>query len=227
MVALNARQTFSSRAVHSNQIGCHQRLNDIVNKHIQCRYQKPIREHNQRVFEQIKSLHGRNLSTPLIMDSGCGTGMSTIKLARQNPNHIIIGIDQSEKRLTKEKIEVPNNCYFFRANSEDIWRLCVEQGVVFEAHYILYPNPWPKAAHFQRRWHGHPVFPYLSALAPKTIVRSNWLTYLEEFQLAWALLTQSTPRLDKLQVKDPLTLFERKYAGSGQTLFQLIAVSKM
>ena len=33
-----------------------------------------------------------------------------------------------------------------------------------EQHYLLYPNPWPKAKHLQRRVHGHGSFPLLLQL---------------------------------------------------------------
>lgn len=42
-------------------------------------------------------------SLPVILDSGCGTGRSTKILARIHPHHLIIGVDRSFVRLTKEK----------------------------------------------------------------------------------------------------------------------------
>jgi tRNA G46 methylase TrmB len=42
-------------------------------------------------------------SVPIILDSGCGTGRSTKILARTHPNHLVIGVDRSFVRLTKEK----------------------------------------------------------------------------------------------------------------------------
>lgn len=93
--------------------------------------------------------------------------------------------------------------------------------ITFQSHYILYPNPWPKAVHLIRRWYGHPVFPYLKLLAKETYIRSNWQTYLEEFQIAWQLLTNRTGDLEELSVTTPLTLFEKKYQFSQQKLYQL------
>ena len=53
-----------------------------------------------------------------------------------------------------------------------------------KSHYILYPNPYPKAKHLGRRWYGHPVFPYLLALGGVIRVRSNWEVYCQEMKLA-------------------------------------------
>src|SRR5699024_12751153 len=54
------------------------------------------------------------------------------------------------------------------------WRL--------EKHYVLYPNPWPKAAHLGRRWHGHPAWRELLLLRGEMVCRSNWRLYLDEMQ---------------------------------------------
>jgi tRNA G46 methylase TrmB len=48
--------------------------------------------------------HNHNvLKLPIILDSGCGTGRSSIRLGTIYPNHIIIGIDRSIVRLQKGK----------------------------------------------------------------------------------------------------------------------------
>jgi hypothetical protein len=50
---------------------------------------------------------------------------------------------------------------FVRADLVDYWRLLAEAGIGLARHYILYPNPWPKIGHLARRWHAHPVFPFV------------------------------------------------------------------
>ena len=41
---------------------------------------------------------------PIILDSGCGTAKSTIRLGLQYPDAIVLGIDRSLLRLTKNKL---------------------------------------------------------------------------------------------------------------------------
>ena len=54
----------------------------------------------------------------------------------------------------------PKNCLLLRANMIDFWLLVAHQSDWhITAHYILYPNPFPKSKHLRRRWHGHPVYP--------------------------------------------------------------------
>jgi tRNA (guanine-N7-)-methyltransferase len=219
----------NSKSVTSNQQGIHQRLTETVNRHIQSAYKKPYQQHNIEAFGQLQ----QKLNSPpkaaqypqgLIFDSCCGTGLSSITLAEQNPNALIVGVDQSFARLNKNTPEqiIPDNCLLLQANCEDIWRMCIEHKIHFEKHYILYPNPWPKSSHLKRRWHGHPVFPVLKDLAKQTIVRSNWPLYLEEFAQSWCLLTDNQHRVKQLIIEKPLTLFEKKYWLSGQTLFELV-----
>jgi tRNA G46 methylase TrmB len=47
------------------------------------------------------SLAGWDGKAPLILDAGCGVGHSTIQLAREFPDHWVIGVDQSEDRLSR------------------------------------------------------------------------------------------------------------------------------
>ena len=224
---MSNKHSFCSRAVDSNQRGIHEKLDKIILKHIKSHYQKPIQAHNQQAFDSLLEIIHHNSHQGLILDSCCGTGLSTLQLAQKYPNKLIIGVDQSEKRLNKqnEGIQVPDNCIWLRANCEDIWRLCVSQQIKFEQHYILYPNPWPKSDHLKRRWHGHPVFPVLQQLSPTTELRSNWQTYLLEFSRAWQLLTEKAFEVVEFEFDTPMTLFEKKYAGSGQKLYRLICES--
>jgi tRNA (guanine-N7-)-methyltransferase len=91
----------------------------------------------------------------------------------------VIGVDQSEDRLTRKKpypdALMPTNpsC---AADLVDYWRLMAEAGIRLARHYILYPNPWPKIGHLARRWHAHPVFPF-APLGGRLECRSNWNIY--------------------------------------------------
>lgn len=162
----------------------------------------------------------------MILDSCCGTGMSTRLLAESHPSSLIIGVDQSSHRLEKFSGERLDNSVLLQANCEDVWRLCVENNIAFDEHYILYPNPYPKSVHLKRRWHGHPVFPFLKPLAKKTILRSNWKLYLDEFAYAWDVLTGKYFEVTEVDTRNPMTLFEKKYSASGQKLYELVVYSE-
>lgn len=212
---------FTSRRIESNQDGPHKRLIETVTKHITTNYRQPLRQHNIDAFNRLQARITQHSNTRLILDSCCGTGMSTRILAETHTQHLVVGIDQSAHRLSKNGGTAPVNCFFLQANCEDIWRLCVTHDMHFEHHYILYPNPYPKAVHLKRRWHGHPVFPVLADLSDKLTLRSNWLTYLDEFRLSWEALTGRLYDTEKIDAVAPLTLFEKKYSIGKQHLFEL------
>ena len=213
-----------SRSVSSNQDGVHNNLEGLVLKHIKSKYQKPYQKHNEQAFEQFSMRIQDGGFSKLILDSCCGTAMSSVQLSHQNPDALIVGIDQSIHRLNKQGSAdvLPENCLLLQTNCEDFWRLCAENEIKFDEHYILYPNPWPKSNHLKRRWHGHPVFPVLKDISSTLELRSNWSVYLAEFARAWQLLTGKEYSVKSLNYQAPLTLFEKKYHQSQQDLFQLV-----
>ena len=66
-----------------------------------------IKQHTQEAYEEAKdfvnSFYGPLHSGPqlVILDSGCGVGLSSFNLGKQFPDTPVIGIDRSENRLTR------------------------------------------------------------------------------------------------------------------------------
>ena len=160
---------------------------------------------------------------PVILDSCCGVGQSTRLLAERNPDALVIGIDKSAHRINRnvEQTYDGDNYHLIRADLNDFYRLVKTANWPVKKHYILYPNPWPKSKHVQRRWHGSAVFPTLISIGNQIILRSNWRLYLEEFQLA-ADIAGLVGNIMEVSDNEPLTPFEAKYQASGQQCWQLI-----
>lgn len=213
----------NSRIPASAQQGIHENLAARLERHIEAPFRKPYADYNRAAFSE--SLAGWDGRAPLILDAGCGVGHSTIELARRNPAHWVIGVDQSEDRLTRRKpypeALLPGNMVFVRADLVDYWRLLEEAGLHLARHYLLYPNPWPKIGHLARRWPAHPVFPTLPRLGGVLECRSNWRVYIEEFTFALGRVTGREAAWEAFEAKTPLTPFERKYRDSGQPLYRL------
>ncbi|MBR0564618.1 methyltransferase domain-containing protein [Azoarcus sp. L1K30] len=208
----------------SAQQGVHDRLTERVARHLAEPFLKPIADYNREAY--VASLAGWDRRAPLILDAGCGVGHSTIQLARTYPDHWVIGIDQSQDRLSRRKpypdALLPKNMVFARADLVDYWRLMYADGLRLARHYILYPNPWPKIGHLSRRWHAHPVFPFIPKLGGVLECRSNWQVYIEEFAVALGQVLTRTVTWETFEAVVPLTPFERKYRDSGQTLYRLV-----
>lgn len=220
-------QRAESRSITNAQSGLHKNLVKLVKKHLASNYQKPISDHTQLAFDRIKSHVDDSIKggMPLILDSCCGTAMSTRIIAVENPNALVIGIDRSASRLTKEyNNNLPDNALLVQAECADFWLLAKQAGWKIHSHSILYPNPYPKAKHLKRRWHGHPSFPLLLSLGGKLELRTNWKVYAEEFCEALRVAKEdkkSCTGVETFKSERPLTLFEKKYQESGQELYRV------
>ena len=214
-----------SLRVESNQDGLHPDLDWTVCRHREHPHRRPLAKHTLEAFANTQEwlLHH---PMPLILDSGCGVGESSRKIALQFPDHAVIGIDKSDLRLQKgernESLATPENLFLVRADLIDFWQLALVAGWKLSRHYVLYPNPWPKSRHLMRRFHGHPVFPTLLALGGLLELRTNWDVYALEFSRAIGISTGYAPAVLPLEPElDDLTPFERKYRASGHDLWYL------
>ena len=191
---------------------------------------RPIAKHTAAAF-QTASEFARSRNAPLIIDAGCGTGRSTLKLAARYPDRSVIGVDRSEARLSKSH-NVPANALLLRAELGDFWRLLNDTpDLTVEETFLLYPNPYPKTKMLKQRFQGHASLPsLLHACGRRLTIRASWRTYLEEFRLAASRAGELGIRPDLASkgpyelssIQDPLTLFERKYAAAGVPVYELI-----
>lgn len=260
-----------ARSVGSNQESIHKDLDKIVRKYARTQFMRPVAHHTQEAFAQAEAFiqeRGAEFfaqteafvsknaivkaptecaqinaaQVPVVIDSGCGTGESTIHLARRFPDCIVIGIDKSCARLDKAGnsiqlggAEVPRNALWLRAELLDFWKLVFEAKWNVRYHSVFYPNPWPKQAECTRRFHMHPIFPTMISIAPVTELRTNWEIYAQEFKAAAEILREESAtrlelshlknietELSAFTAKSPETAFERKYAAAGQPLWRVI-----
>lgn len=210
-----------SRSITTNQTGLNENLQRRVARALSHPLRKPLAEHTRRAFDSAECWLASQHS-PLIIDAGCGVGVSTRQLARHYPNHAVIGIDRSADRLSRDHGALPENARLVRADLVDFWRLALAAGWQPVRHYLLYPNPYPKAAQLKMRWHGHAIFPAILALGGRLEVRSNWRLYLEEFTVATEQAIMLRGEVARhIPRGDFLTPFERKYFDSGQELWKM------
>lgn len=225
--------TGDSKAIITNQTGIHEKLDAVVQKHLAHPFQKPYQTHTAQAFKAMDALVQafleNNTSGEIILDACCGVGQSTRILAQQNPDTLVIGVDKSGHRISRNVEGFSStdgyqaqNYHLVRADLNDFYRLVKAANWPVSKHYILYPNPWPKSKHLQRRWHGSAVFPQMTSIGKTLILRSNWPLYLQEFQQA-AKQVNLSGSINPLNVNEQaLTPFEAKYQASGQTCWQLI-----
>ncbi|WP_111414960.1 tRNA (guanine(46)-N(7))-methyltransferase TrmB [Billgrantia lactosivorans] len=216
----------TSRAIATNQLGPHKDVARRVARALGHPLRKPVAEHTREAFARALAWyeHRGGGRQPLILDAGCGVGLSTRQLAARHEDHLVVGVDRSAERLSREHGEVGDNALLVRADLVDFWRLALAAGWQPARHYLLYPNPYPKSAHLKQRWHGHPVLPVILALGGRLELRSNWRLYVEEFAQALTQVTGVSADVEPFVPGEHyLTPFERKYHLSGQSLWRLVA----
>ena len=246
--------TAGARAVTTNQTDIYDKLEEVVRKYASTEYLRPIADHTRIAFAEaekfIEGFHkDASLAThKVILDSGCGTGESTLNIALAHLGIPVIGIDKSAARLTKAgaggnsaKLNgaVPQNAFLVRAELLDFWRLALEKVKAgawhIPYHALYYPNPWPKQSEATRRFHLHPIFPTLMQLGDTIELRTNWEIYAREFAEAAHVLQEMpvsdsfpssrgamTIRSEAFEPERPITAFERKYNEARQQLWRVV-----
>ncbi len=214
-----------SPLIVSSQTSPHQNLAKLISRYNNSEFQDSIPKHALNAFEKANEFV---LSDKVILDSGCGTGESSYRLAREFPQYKVIAVDKSVDRLQRSHVngEPPDNLLFVQSDCVHLWRLITQAKWHIERQYLFYPNPWPKPGHLQRRWHGHPIFPTMLSLGGVLIMRTNWDVYAHEFALALQLYGLSNVDLKQLEidVDTAFTPFERKYLQSGHQLYEVVCL---
>jgi tRNA (guanine-N7-)-methyltransferase len=214
----------NSRSISTSQLGPHNKVPELVTRHLTSTSQKPFNQHTLEAFEQVQDWLN-DWQGPLILDSCCGVGESTATLAKQFPDARVIGVDKSALRTGKHQAiyhQGTDNHLVVRADLNDFWRLAHQAGWRLERHYLLYPNPYPKPSQVHRRWHASAAFADILKLGGRLEVRSNWDIYIEEFAIA--LQTAGIAYQSEVySAAHPITPFERKYWASGQQSFRVVA----
>lgn len=234
--------TAGARAVTTNQTDIYEKLEEVVRKYASTEYLRPIADHTRAAFAEAEKFvegfykdAGRD-THKVILDSGCGTGESTLNIALAHPDIPVIGIDKSAARLTKAGAggksaesngAVPQNAFLVRAELLDFWRLALEKVKAgawhIPYHALYYPNPWPKQSEATRRFHLHPIFPTLLQLGDIIELRSNWEIYAREFaEAARIAAPDRTIARKPIAPGQPITAFERKYNEARQQLWRVV-----
>ena len=230
-----------ARSVTTNQEGLYKDLERVVRKYAGTRFLRPVADHTREAFSKaldfVESFYAnREGAKDVILDSGCGTGESTLHIAKRFQNIPVIGIDKSAARLDRacsgkaplSTGDAPPNAFWIRAELLDFWRLALDEvnGGRWHIpyHALYYPNPWPKQSEATRRFHLHPIFPTFLALGDSIELRTNWEVYAKEFEAAVRMLAPEGTRIECIPAEptNAETAFERKYKEARQQLWRVL-----
>jgi len=142
--------TFSqARSISTTQTAAHEDLVKILTKHKRSEFKRPVASHTINAFEYALQWLV-DWQGDVILDACCGVGESTVKIAQENPDAKIIGVDKSIARLGKHQsyavkntsvdataitfedagkkanqIPAAKNYLLLQADLNDFWRLLV------------------------------------------------------------------------------------------------------
>lgn len=186
-----------------------------------------------RVIELVPELHvacldlgqlfGRD--APLQVDLGCGDGSFLCELAEQFPEKNFLGIERLTRRVEKVRRKAGRGIDNVRVLGTDTLfavRYLLPTNSV-EAFYLLFPDPWPKRRHQQRRiFTGEFLDAIAAALEQSGVLRvaTDQLDYFHQIQG----LSRTHPEFEVVDLDGvvlPLTKFERKFREQHLPIYRL------
>lgn len=124
----------------------------------------------------------KNNYKKFILEIGFGNGENILKLATENEEYGIVGVDPFKNSCIKvirdiQKLFIKNMC-IFNDDVKNLDRLFGEK--FFEKAYILFPDPWPKKKHNKRRLINEDFFKWLvTKVFGEIIFATDNLDYFE------------------------------------------------
>ena len=167
-------------------------------------------------------LFGRD--APLQVDLGCGDGSFLCELAEQFPDKNFLGVERLTKRVEKvrRKAGKIDNVRVLGTDTLFAVRHLLPENSV-ETFYLLFPDPWPKRRHQQRRiFTGELLDAVATALGQNGVLRvaTDQLDYFHQMER----LSRTHPEFEVVdldRVVLPLTKFERKFLEQGLPIYRL------
>jgi tRNA (guanine-N7-)-methyltransferase len=92
---------------------------------------------------------------PLVLEIGCGSGVSTLAMAKQEPDIDVIAVEIYRRGLAQLLCAIDrdkvSNIRLIRGNALDVLQRLTASGSLTGVR-VFFPDPWPKARHHKRRF---------------------------------------------------------------------------
>jgi tRNA (guanine-N7-)-methyltransferase len=170
---------------------------------------------------------------PLILEIGCGTGVSTAEMALAEPQFDVLAVEVYRRGLAqllsaihRQGIE---NIRLIRGDALDVLEFLLPSGALTAAR-VFFPDPWPKSRHHKRRLLQPETVALLSdRLRPGGVlhVATDHAGYAGQI----AEVGDGEPTLRRLALDDahipvsvtrPTTKFEEKAQTAGSTVAEFV-----
>jgi tRNA (guanine-N7-)-methyltransferase len=170
----------------------------------------------------LPKIFGR--TAPLHVDLGCGDGAYLFALAEQTPQKNFLGTERLLHRVKKacRKAEKIDNMRVLRIETSYAVRYLLPAEAV-EMFHLLFPDPWEKRRHHQRRIVGLEFLRAIhTALAPEGVLRvvTDHRDYFDKIQEIAAL--SGDFQIGTNEAQDyPVSTFEEKFKQQGMDIYRL------
>ena len=92
---------------------------------------------------------------PLVLEIGCGSGTSTVAMAKDEPGIDVIAVEIYKRGLAQLLCAIDRervgNIRLIRGNGVDVLQRLIAPGSLTGVR-VFFPDPWPKARHHKRRF---------------------------------------------------------------------------
>ncbi len=118
-------------------------------------YELAMARTNERKSGLAEGLRGIfTVDTHCVLEVGCGHGHFLNAYAEAHPDVMCVGVDLITKRIEKSCQKAQRagiqRLYFLKADIGEFLEV-LPDNVVFDAVFMLFPDPWPKKRHFKNR----------------------------------------------------------------------------
>jgi tRNA (guanine-N7-)-methyltransferase len=170
----------------------------------------------------LEKLFGRD--APLHVDLGCGDGSFLCALAQRMPEKNFLGIERLLGRVSSaaRKAARIGNVRLLRMEISYTVRYLLPPASV-ETFYLLFPDPWPKRRHWQRRIVNES---FLRAIGQALVsggtlyIATDRVDYFEKIKEI-ARANPDFATVDFADIDLPHTKFERKFRTQDATIYRL------
>lgn len=187
----------------------------------------------------VESWFGRRAPGGLVCEIGCGTGTSTLEMARCEPDIDVIAVEVYRRGLAQLLSSIDrhdmsdnrvSNIRLVRGDGLDVLERLIEPATLTGVR-VFFPDPWPKSRHHKRRLLQPSTIALIAdRLRPGGVLHAatDHAGYAEQIAEAG----DAEPRLRRaapgeslpISVQRPVTKYETKAREAGSAVTELVWV---
>jgi tRNA (guanine-N7-)-methyltransferase len=171
-------------------------------------------------------------TAPVVLEIGCGTGISTLAMAQDEPHLDVIAVEVYRKGIAQLLGGVDRagltNVRFVRGDGVDVLEHMIAPESL-TAVRVFFPDPWPKARHHKRRLLQPATIALISSrLCPGGILHAatdhaGYAEQIDQVGDAEPSLRRTSATADlPVSVQRPTTKYEARGLGLGSSITESI-----